>query len=97
MSVERGVAPAGGVGEHAPPLLLGHQALQVFPPLPQLLAHNLVPPHLRPQLLEEGTRPVADGHTRRPIRVTGFQNLFKVQPNKGIVTKTRHLALDFGM
>lgn len=45
------VAPEWRVSECASPLLFCHQTLQMFPPLPQLLTQDLMPSHLRPQLI----------------------------------------------
>jgi len=50
---EVAAAAAGGVGvadADAAALVLRHQGLQVLAALAQLLAQDLVPPHLRPQL-----------------------------------------------
>ena len=58
-----------GVAVDTAPLLFGHQALQVLPALAQLLAHDLVPPHLCPQLDgKDRSQTDRERERERPIR-----------------------------
>lgn len=84
--VKRGVAPEGGVVEHAAALLLGHQALKMLPALAKLLAHDLVPPHLRPKLGRETT---VTGTQDKPIRRSQSQN--KIQGGPVTTTSSKNL------